>query len=195
MGAFFIIEAICALMTPGYSYLVHDISFLGFTACLDAYDGLGGIVTLCPELAWLINLALAIAGVAQVAGLATTFTMWPVGRLGQLGLVLLGIGGVLVFMVGIFPFNVQPRIHTWSASLHFLFAGLGMGALGLSLGLRSRAGAFAFVMAAISLAGLVGYTFYFGPLRGLVERAAAYPIIIWFAVTGVGMLRAAAKLR
>jgi hypothetical membrane protein len=194
MGVFFLIEAICALVTPGYSYIRHDISFLGYTACFDTGMGLNGSAEqLCPQIYLLLNLALMIAGVAQIAGVATSLTLWPGGWPARVGLGLLAAGAVLLFMVGLFPFNVQPRIHSLSASFNFLMTGLGLVVLGFALGVRSRVGAVTLVLGLMSLVGLVFYTIGAGQLRGLVERIAAYPQIVWYSFAGISMLRAARR--
>jgi hypothetical membrane protein len=193
MGAFFLVEAICAFATPGYSYIRHDISFLGYTACFDTGMGLESTEILCPQLFLLLNLALMAAGVSQLLGLATSLPLWPEVTLARAGLALLAIGAVLLFAVGFWPFNVQPRLHSLSASFNFLTTGLGLVLLGLALRPGTRSGAMALALGLTTLVGLVFYTIGAGQLRGFVERIAAYPVILWYAGTGIAMLRAARR--
>lgn len=193
MALFFVIEAICALTTPNYSYVLHDISFLGFTACFDAIVPGGGVGQLCPNYNLLFNAALIIAAIAQILGLATSRPLWPKNRRVQGALATLGVGAVLLFLVGAFPWNVQPSIHTLSASSNFLVTGIGLVVLGWGIGLHSRFGKVTLGLGVLSLVGLVLYTLGGGPVRGIVERLAAYPQIIWYSGLGVFMLRSARR--
>jgi hypothetical protein len=98
--------------------------------------------------------------------------------------------------VGLAPVDRDYSLHAAGAGLGLIVGNMGVALLGLSMLRRAPAlGLFSLVLGGAALAGFglyVGHV-YLGLGRGGMERVAAYPQTIWYAVTGVAVLAGALR--
>jgi hypothetical membrane protein len=112
------------------------------------------------------------------------------GAAGRVAPVLLGVAAAGVLLVGVFPTDGNGTMHSIGAVLHLGGGGLGLIALAYAVRPRSEALGTAVVLlgmvgTAATLFFLTGVTGFLG--EGGTERAAAYPLPIALALTGVAL--------
>lgn len=173
---FFVVEAIAAARFGGYSYSTNVISDLG-TADSPARV--------------LMNGSFVAQGVLIIAG-ALLLGPGLGGTGGKLARVLLGIAGLGVLLVGLFPSDGNATAHEIAAGAHLLGGSIGL--IALAYGVRPRSEGLGTTLAVLGLVGVIG-TIFFGSAvflglgEGGMERVAAYVVPIGLAVAGVALWR------
>lgn len=189
---FFLAEAIAVVGWPGYSRLALDVSYLGATSCAPFTDpDTAAVFDLCSPRHAAMNFGFVLLGVLHLAGLVLTYTAWPRHWLATVGLAALGMGAVGAVFVGLAPVDRDYSLHAAGAGLGLVVGNMGVALLGLAMLRRAPAfGLFSLVLGAAALAGFGLYIghIYLGLGRGGMERVAAYPQTIWYALTGVSVL-------
>jgi len=184
---YFAAEAIAVAGWRGtYRFSRNFISDLGAAQC-----DLGAV---CSPWHPLMNASFALQGALILAGALLVRPLLPRGRLGRLGLFLVGASGLGVFVVGLAPEDVSPSWHYLGAVENFLFCNAGAALLGAAL--FSRARIMGSISVAAGLTGLFGLAClgagaYFGLGVGGMERVTAYPFPLWIAGMGAWLSKAA----
>jgi len=173
---FFVVEAIAAARYGGYSYSANVISDLG---------------TADSPARLLMNGSFIAQGVLIVAG-ALLLGPGLGGTGGKLARVLLGIAGLGVLLVGLFPSDGNATAHEVAAGAHLIGSGIGL--IALAYGMRPRSEGVGTTLAVLGLVGVIG-TIFFGSAvflglgEGGMERVAAYVVPVGLAVAGVALWR------
>jgi hypothetical membrane protein len=191
---FLVVHVIVQFAWPEpYSWTANAISDLGAVGC-GPWPGDGRYV--CSPLHDWMNASFILLGLLFVAGLALiglfrrSGLSWP----SRVFLLLAGIGFVLA---GLSPADVSGETHILAALIIFFCGNLGLlyversGQIVKSLAVRPDGltlGAIGLVATAL----LLGQIYFVFGLGGM-ERLAVFPLLIWAALIGVGMLRAPAK--
>ena len=190
---FFVAEAIAAAGWPDYSYATFDISDLGAVSCAPLAEPLAsGILQLCSPRHAVMNVGFMLVGLLHLAGLALTWTLWPRGWSMRIALFALAAGAAGAVLVGLAPVDVAHGRHIVGAAFGLIVANVGLLLLGLTFVRRGPAvGIFTLAFGAMGLAAFVVYRseLDFGIGHGAMERVAAYPQTIWYAVMGVLLLK------
>lgn len=188
-----------------YSYAQNDISDLGVPECY--LGGTGDIErTICSPLHALMNTSFVLQAVLVSVALIMVRPALPRSRRKAVTL-LAGMFIVGIALVGLFPGSLGAALggsvlrgvlHTAGAIL----AIVGGNVLALYIGaarLREARlyGALSMFCGAVGLVGMVllGSGVHLGLGPGGMERVAVNPIVVWFIVTGVALLRANLRSR
>jgi hypothetical membrane protein len=174
---FFVVETVAQLRWPGsYSRVDDVISDLG-TAVSPAHT--------------LMNLSFVVQGALIVGG---ALLLGPAlrGRAARVAQVLLGIAGLGVLLVGVFPSDGVGTLHSIGAVAHFVGGNVGLIALAYAVRPRSE-----LLGTTLALLGVIGTAltvfFLFGVVEWLgeggTERGAAYVIPIGLALAGAALWR------
>ncbi|WP_051004949.1 DUF998 domain-containing protein [Blastococcus saxobsidens] len=112
------------------------------------------------------------------------------GGAGRAVSALLGAAALGVLLVGVFPTDGNGTMHAIGAVLYLLGGGLGLVALAYAVRPHSEAlGTAVVLLGMVAIAGtiffLAGVTGYLG--EGGTERAAAYPLPLALALTGIAL--------
>lgn len=137
----------------------------------------------------LMNASFVVQG-ALILGGALLLRPMLHGGAGRAVPALLGAAAVGVLLVGVFPSDTDSTLHAVGAALYLLGGGLGLVALAYAVRPRSEAlGTTVVLLGMLATAAtvffLAGVTGYLG--EGGTERAAAYPLPIGLALTGVAL--------
>jgi hypothetical membrane protein len=178
---FFVAETVAGLRFDGYSWTGDVISDLGASSS---------------PAAGLMNASFVLQGVLIVTGVVLLRGVLP-GLAGRLATVLLGVAGIGVLVVGLFPLDAQGDVHAVGAVTYLVGSSLGLLALAHTLRPRSEAlgsavAVMGVVATAMSVFFLAGITRFLGD--GGTERAAAYLLPVALALVGVALWRGAATL-
>jgi hypothetical membrane protein len=174
---------------PTYSLLHNYISDLGAVNC-----GLFSSHQICSPGHEIFNVSIILLGILLVVGTLLIRTAFPARGTRTVGLVLLVIAGIGSIGVGLSPEDVNLTIHSLSALLAFVGAGLALLVLGVAMFRDTRWDGFrAYTM----LSGLVDliafllfYTNNYGPLGvGGMERLIVAPVLLWSLVVGIHLAR------
>jgi hypothetical membrane protein len=180
-----------AASTVPYSLTANYISDLGNTACGPfSLDGYHTIV--CSPLHDVMNAMFVVSGLLTLAGAVLTWRAWPRRRLTTAGLVLLVLAGAGQVLVGFRPENVDIGLHELGAV--FGIFGANVGVLLLGAGVWRARRWVAILSVAVGAVGVAGFLLFsgvpsFGPVVGLLERVAGYPVIAWMIAVGGFLLR------
>jgi hypothetical membrane protein len=189
---FFLAQGIARLAAIDYSVRDDDISLLGLARCGPFLNPqTHQSVEVCSPLHGLFNGSLLLLGPLMLAGLILTRPAWPENRLARTALGLMAVGAVGPVLGGWFPADTNLVVHVAGAILYFLVGGLGIVLLGIALRHESRTGAmFSIACGGITFIAFVlyGRLIYLGLGRGGMERLAAWPLSLWFIITGVTLL-------
>ncbi len=189
---YFLAEAMAAAAWPDYSYAALDISLLGAATCGPHADPQSGeIFQLCSPRHAVMNAGFVLVGALHIAGLVVTRSVWRRGWLAAIGLVGLGLGAAGAMLVGFAPLDLYHRLHVAGAGLALVVGNAGLTLLGLALLRRAPAfGLFSLAFGAIPLTAFLLYSnhIFLGIGRGSMERLAANPQTVWYAVVGVMLI-------
>jgi hypothetical membrane protein len=139
----------------------------------------------------LMNVSFVVQGGLILAGLVLLRPAL-LGRGGQVATAMLAAAAIGVVVVGLFPLGDDDTSHRFGAFLYLV--GSGVGLIGLAYAVRTRSEALGTVLALLGLFTAAMSVFYLAGVTGFLgeggtERAAAYPLPIGLALTGVGLLR------
>jgi len=185
---YFIVQFLVALRwSPPYSLSKDTISDLGNTACGKFNDRF-----VCSPLHAAMNVSFVTLGVTMVLGCALLHHAFSStgSRLRTLGFSLVGVGGIGVIVVGVFPENSVPAFHGIGAALPFVLGNIGVVLLGFSLSVPLAMRILTLFLGAVALLSLMFYasTHYLGLGEGGVERLVAYPQTVWLILIGAFVL-------
>jgi len=175
---YYLVQIIAALAWKSpYSLSNNYISDLGNTVC-----GIYANKSVCSPLHSAMNFSFILLGVCTILGVILLFKQAWVGK------VLVGLGGVGLILVGLFPENTIFSLHYLGAVLAFVPGNIGMIVIGFSLqGWRRY---FSIAMGLIGAVGTIlfskGVTIGIG--MGGMERVAAYPLSIWMIILGTSYI-------
>jgi hypothetical membrane protein len=180
-----------------YSWGSNTISDLGVTTCATFDPGTPVERYICSPAHLLANAGTAANGALLAAGAVLLWSAWPRRRAGHAAMALLAVSGVLLVLVGVFPWDLQPEAHNITALVQAPVQWAGM--IVLVFALRgSSAGrwtaALTIACVALSIAGFVMFidAIVGGPSAavglGLAERISFDPLTLWSAAVGVILL-------
>jgi hypothetical membrane protein len=136
-----------------------------------------------------MNLSFVLLGVTMVTACILLRRFLTATRSVSLsvGFALVGIGGVGVMMVGIFPEDSVPLIHGFGAAFPFLLGNIGVLVLGIFLALPIAVRLFTLISGTVALTALAFYAtgHFLGLGVGGMERVVAYPQTIWLIILGL----------
>jgi hypothetical membrane protein len=200
---YFIAEAIAISGWPGsYSLRENYISDLGAAHCGASAGGpVGAQSVICSPLHLLMNASFLLQGLLIVFGALLVRPSFPKRGLWAAAMRLIGVAGVGVFVVGLAPEDVAPKLHFVGAVANLVCCNAGMAAMGIAmLHWKEPAYAMGLIALAAGMTGLFGFAFlavgvYLGLGVGGMERVVAYPFPLWLASVGILLLRRGALFR
>lgn len=195
-GQYFLANVLAASRwsDPAYDFRRDTISSLGETSCAAVTGG----TRACSPWHAAANVSWIATGLAMVIGALLTAPAFPAGlngdrdRWSRLGLWLVVANGVGLAIVGLNPDDVRPGPHVVGAVLSLVGGNLALVALGVAL---RRAGQWRWLGTAGLAAGITGLT-SLAVMRtstgdtGLFERIAGDPVVAWYFVCGIVVVRA-----
>ena len=192
---YFVAEAIAIAAWPGaYSLSRNYISDLGAVGCGVVARGLTEATQpLCSPLHGAMNASFLLQGVLILGGAALLRPALPRGALGATARLLIGAAGAGVFLVGLAPEDVLPKLHVFGTIENFLCCNAGMAIMGAAM-LRVRPSLPGLVTLGAGIVGLVALGLLasradLGLGVGGIERVVAYPFPLWLAGMGAMLLR------
>ncbi|WP_434995217.1 DUF998 domain-containing protein [Arthrobacter sp. Ld5] len=186
-----------ALWPRPYSWSANLISDLGVTSCGISDAGTRVERYICSPAHLLANGATVANGLLLAAGAVFLWSVWPRRRTGRAAMFFLLVGGLLVAVVGILPWDVQPEGHDAAALAQAAAQWAGM--LLLATVLRGstaprRASILTWTCLVASIAGFVLFidAISGGPSLvlglGITERLAFDTLTLWGAALGLILL-------
>jgi hypothetical membrane protein len=173
---------------PGYSLLQNYISDYGNTATSPLHV--------------VFNVSIALLGLVAFAGILLLWGAFPSSATRPIGLPLLLIASVAAILVGFFPENVNPPVHSLASLLVFLPGGLALAVLSVGMTAATPWAVLRWPSLGLGLVMLVSLAYYvptqarnttFDP--GLIERLIVFPILVWAVLVAVVVLRRPARPR
>lgn len=180
-----------------YSWSANLISDLGVTSC-GIFDGGTRVERyICSPAHLLANGATVANGLLLAAGSVLLWSAWPRRRTGRAAMVFLLVGGLLVAVVGILPWDARPEGHDAAALGQAAAQWVGM--LILATALRGStaarwASALTWACLTVSIAAFVLFidAISGGPSLslglGITERLAFDTLTLWGAALGLILL-------
>ncbi|WP_299957699.1 DUF998 domain-containing protein [uncultured Modestobacter sp.] len=173
---FFVVEAIVAAQFDGYSYTGDVISDLG---------------TAASPAPLLMNASFVVQGLLIVGG-ALLLAPGLSGTGGRLTRVFLGVAGLGVLLVGVFPSDGNATAHQIAAGAYFVGGALGL--IALAYGVRPRSEGLGTTLALLGLVGLIGTVFFGAAVflflgEGGMERVGGYVVPLGLPIAGVALWR------
>ncbi|UCN14147.1 DUF998 domain-containing protein [Cellulomonas iranensis] len=183
---FVVLLVVRAAWTTPYSVLSNTISDLGAAGCGEHRGR-----DVCSPWHVAANVSWVATGACLLLGALLLRPVLARGAAGRVGLALIGVAGVGELVVGLSPEDVSAT-HVPAAAVAIVGGLAGLLTLGASLartpGLRGL-GVLGVGFGALGATALVlGVTVVPERLVGLVERLAAYPILVWAVAAGVTVL-------
>ncbi|SCC01299.1 hypothetical membrane protein [Pseudarthrobacter enclensis] len=187
-----------------YSWQGNLISDLGVTGC-GIYDAGTRVERyICSPAHLLANGATVANGLLLAAGAVLLWSSWPRPRTGKVAMAFLALGGLLVAVVGVLPWDVEPDGHNAAALAQAVVQWAGMLILAVTLrGSTAGRWAGALTMACVVLSA-VGFVLFVGAVGGgpsaplglgLTERLAFDTLTVWGAALGLMVLAMPGALR
>lgn len=186
---FVMMVVVQAAWTTPYSIVRHAISDLGAVNCT-VFEGRD----VCSPWHVASNISWTLTGLSIFLGAVLLWRPLARDAVGRLGLVILMVAGVGEFLVGLNPQDTSA-LHIPAALVAILGGQAAIMFLGVSLARRSTWRGLGLLGVALSLTGLTSSTVLLivglNEFFGLLERIAAYPILIWIVLAGTSVLRRA----
>jgi hypothetical membrane protein len=179
---YFAAQLFAALRWPRpYNISRNTISDLGNTAC-GTWNGR----YVCSPLHDLMNGSFIVLGITMLLGSVLIFRRHGKGRMATAGFTAMGLSGLGVVMVGIFPENSIPALHGLGSVLPFTLGNAALIAMAISLALPLLLRLCVFLSGVAALLALAAYasSHDLGLGEGGIERVVAYPQTICLAVIG-----------
>ena len=179
---YFAVQLLVALRwTRPYNISRNTISDLGNTAC-GTWNGR----YVCPPLHNLMNGSFVVLGITMLLGSVLISRSHGKGRMATAGFTAMGLSGLGVVMVGIFPENSIPALHGLGSALPFTLGNAALIAIAISLAMPLLLRLCVSLSGVAALLALAAYTssHYLGLGEGGIERVVAYPQTICLAVIG-----------
>jgi hypothetical membrane protein len=174
---------------PTYNLLSNYISDLGAVNC-----GIWGGRDICSPGHEVFNVSIVLLGLFLIFGTILIRTAFPPRGTRTVGLALLILSGIGAMGVGFSPEDVNLTIHTTSAALAFVGAGLALVVLGVAMFRDTRWDGFRAYTMLSGLVGLIAFVLFtthtYGPLEvGGMERLIVAPVLLWSLVVGIHLVR------
>lgn len=194
----FPVQALAAAQWPRpYSWPSNLISDLGVTAC-GIYDAGTPVERyICSPAHLLANGATVANGILLALGAILLSSAWPRRRTGRAAMVVLALGGLLVAVVGLLPWDLQPEGHNVAALAQAAAQWVGMLILVTALtGSASARWASVLTIASVLLS-IIGFVLFIDAIGGgpsislglgITERLAFDTFTIWGAALGAILL-------
>jgi hypothetical membrane protein len=179
---YFAVQLLVALRWPRpYSISRNTISDLGNTAC-GTWNGR----YVCSPLHNLMNGSFIVLGITMLLGSVLISRRHGKGRMATAGFTAMGLSGLGVVMVGIFPENSIPALHGLGSALPFTLGNAALIAMAISLAMPLLLRLCVSLSGVAALVALAAYasSHYLGLGEGGTERVVAYPQTICLAVIG-----------
>lgn len=186
---FVMMVVVQAAWTTPYSIVMHAISDLGAVNC-GVFEGRD----VCSPWHVASNVSWTLTGLSIFLGAVLLWRAFAGGTIGRVGLIIMMVAGVGELLVGLNPQDTS-ELHIPAALVAILGGQAAIVLLGVSLTRRPAWRGPGIAGVALGIVGVtssivlfvVGLNEYFG----LIERIAAYPILIWLVLAGVAVLRRA----
>jgi hypothetical membrane protein len=183
VGQYFLVNVLVASRwsDPSYNPLRDTISSLGETSARSPWHDAA-------------NVSWVVTGVAMLIGAVLTAPAFPQDRTARAGLRLLRANGVGLAIVGLNPDDLRIGLHVVGAAVSLVGGNVALILLGLSL---RRAGQWRLLGSVSLICGVAGLLALLlmqvggTGSRGLFERIAADPVVAWYVVCGIVIVRAA----
>jgi hypothetical membrane protein len=185
---YFAVQFLVALRWPRpYNISRDTISDLGNTAC-GAWNGR----YVCSPLHDLMNGSFIVLGITMLLGSVLISRHHGKGRMATAGFTALGLSGVGVVMVGVFPENSVPVLHGLGSVLPFTLGNAALIAMAISLAMPLLLRLCVSLSGVAALLALAAYasSHYLGLGEGGIERVVAYPQTICLAMIGCYLIAA-----
>ncbi|MDQ2814122.1 MAG: DUF998 domain-containing protein [Actinomycetota bacterium] len=185
---YFAVQLVVALRWPRpYNISRDTISDLGNSAC-GTWNGR----YVCSPWHDLMNGSFIVLGITMLLGSVLIFRRYGKGRLATAGFTAMGLSGLGVVMVGIFPENSIPALHGLGSALPFTLGNAALIALAISLAMPLLLRLYVSLCGVAALLALAAYAsgHYLGLGEGGMERVVAYPQTICLAVIGCYLIAA-----
>lgn len=179
---YFAVQLLVALRWPRpYNISRDTISDLGNTAC-GTWNGR----YVCSPLHDLMNGSFIVLGITMLLGSVLISRRHGKGRMATAGFTAMGLSGLGVVMVGIFPENSVPALHGLGSVLPFTLGNAALIVMAISLAMPLLLRLFVSLSGVAALLALAAYasSHYLGLGEGGLERVVAYPQTICLALIG-----------
>jgi hypothetical membrane protein len=172
-----------------YSLTQNYISDLGANICTT----IGGRYVCSP---WhlVFDVSIVIFGLLLLVGVILVRTGFPPRGTRTVGLGLLALASIGAVGVGLSPETYNLTIHSLSAAIAFVGAGLALIVLGIAMFRDTRWDGFRAYTMLSGLVGLIAFALFeaktYGPLGvGGMERLIVAPVLLWALVVGIHLVR------
>ncbi|WP_435193577.1 DUF998 domain-containing protein [Streptomyces sp. NRRL F-5630] len=186
---FVMLVVVQAAWSSPYSIVQHAISDLGAVTC-GSFEGR----EVCSPWHVAANASWAVTGLCIALGAVLLWRLFAHDVRSRIGMALLVVAGLSEVLVGLNPEDTSA-LHV-PAAIVTIVSGL-VGILLVGSSLMSRPAWRRIGIAGVAL-GIIGLTATvvliltgLSPWFGLIERIAAYPILLWVTFTGVAVVRRA----
>ena len=179
---YFAVQLLAALRWPRpYNISRDTISDLGNTAC-GTWNGR----YVCSPLHDLMNGSFIVLGITMLLGSVLISRRYGNGRMAMTGFTAIGLSGLGVVMVGVFPENSVPALHGLGSALPFTLGNAALIAIAISLAMPLLLRLYVSLSGVAALLALAAFasSHYLGLGEGGIERVVAYPQTICLAVIG-----------
>jgi hypothetical membrane protein len=188
----------------GYSWVSNLISDLGVTTCGMFDSGTRVERYICSPAHLLVNGSFMVSGATLLIGAILLWSAWGRVRTGRVAMALLAGGGVLVILVGVFPWDLYPEAHDVVALAQAAAQWIGM----ILLAVASRGSTAARWISAVTtvsvLVSVLGFVFFVDAIGGgpslalgvgFTERVAFDTLTLWSAAVGLMLLASRPGIR
>src|SRR5579859_5785892 len=183
---YFAVQLLVALRWPRpYDISRNTISDLGNTTC-GTWNGR----YVCSPLHGLMNGSFIVLGISMLLGSVLISRRYGKGRTATAGFTAMGLSGLGVIMVGIYPENSVPALHGLGSALPFTLGNAALIAIAISLAMPPALRLGVCLSGVVALLALAAYAsgHYLGLGEGGIERVVAYPQTICLALIACYLL-------
>lgn len=187
------IQVVVAMRWPkGYSLDKNAISDLGVTTCGAIIDGNAPAREACSPWHLTFNLGLIASGILIIVGAVLLHGWWR-GRMGRAGTMLMAIAGTCVVVVGLIPWDLNPKLHDTAATGQALAQWLAMALLAVT----STSRIFRRLTIATGIVSIIGFVTFLAALEGArvpligmggAERLSFDSLTLWTFGAGAAVL-------
>jgi hypothetical membrane protein len=188
----------------GYSWVSNLISDLGVTTCGTFDFGTRVERYICSPAHVLVNVSFMVSGATLLIGAILLWSAWKRPRTGRVAMVFLAGGGVLVILVGVFPWDLYPEAHDVVALAQAAAQWIGMILLAVASRGNTAARWISAVTTASVLVSVLGFVLFVDAIGGgpslalglgLTERVAFDTLTLWSAAVGIILLASRPGIR